>query len=156
MKMRDPHKQISPWLLKAAFTEVFTASSKLQSAKIILGFFPPSSSDNFLNMGAAVFAIHSPVFVPPVKLMAGISGCDTIAAPTFGPRPCTIFKTPFGNPASMQSSASRNAVIGVISLGFAITQLPEASAGTIFQVNRYNGKFHGEIHPAIPTGWRSV
>ena len=134
--MREPHKQISPWLLKAAVTEVFTVSSKLQSAKMMLGFFPPSSSDNFLNIGAAVRAIHSPVLVPPVKLMAGICGCCTMAAPTFGPKPCTMFKTPGGNPASIHNLLNRKAVIGVISLGFAITQLPEASAGAIFHVNK--------------------
>jgi hypothetical protein len=46
--------------------------------------------------------------------------------------------------------------MGVISEGFATTVHPAANAGVIFQVNRYNGRFHGEIHPAIPTGEREV
>lgn len=46
--------------------------------------------------------------------------------------------------------------MGVTSDGFAITQFPAASAGAIFHVNKYNGKFHGEIHPTMPIGWRRV
>src|SRR5437762_2420888 len=116
----------------------------------MLGFFPPSSSDNFLNIGAAVLAISSPVLVPPVNEMALTSLCATIAAPTFGPRPWTIFNTPGGNPASMHSLESMKAVIGVISLGFATTVQPAANAGATFHVNRYRGKFHGEMHPTRP------
>jgi hypothetical protein len=41
---------------------------------MILGFFPPSSNDNFLNFGAAILAILSPAFVLPVKEMAFIAG----------------------------------------------------------------------------------
>ena len=29
---------------------------------------------------------------------------------------------------------------------------PAAMAGAIFQVNKYKGKFHGEIHPTMPSG----
>jgi hypothetical protein len=49
---------------------VFNALSKSQSAKMMFGFFPPSSSEIFLNMGAAVAAILFPVTVPPVNEMA--------------------------------------------------------------------------------------
>ena len=41
---------------------------------MILGFLPPNSSDNFLNLGAAASAIIRPVFVPPVNDMALTSG----------------------------------------------------------------------------------
>ena len=51
--------------------------------------------------------------------------------------------------------ASRR-VTGVTSLGLATTQLPAASAGAIFQVNRYSGRFHGLMQPTTPSGWRSV
>ena len=44
------------------------------------------------------------------------------------------------------------AVTGVISDGFAITQFPAANAGAIFHVNKYNGRFHGEIQATIPNG----
>ena len=35
----------------------------------------------------------------------------------------------------------------------AITQFPVAKAGAIFQLNRYKGRFHGEIHPTMPSGF---
>src|SRR5688572_10120244 len=73
-KILDPQRQISPWLENEELTEVFTALSKSQSAKIMLGFFPPSSSDNFLNIGAATLDISAPVFVPPVNEITGIPG----------------------------------------------------------------------------------
>jgi hypothetical protein len=46
--------------------------------------------------------------------------------------------------------------MGVSSDGLAITVHPAASAGAIFQVNRYNGRFHGEIQPTTPMGVREV
>ena len=116
------------------------------------GFLPPSSNDNFLNIGAAVFAICSPALVLPVKLIALISLCATIAAPQSVPLPCKIFNTPAGNPASAQILVNKKAVAGVTSLGFAITQLPAANAGAIFQVNKYKGKFHGLMQPTTPIG----
>ena len=56
----------------------------------------------------------------------------------------------------MQISDNKNEVIGVISEGFATTQFPAASAGAIFQVNKYKGRFHGEIQPVTPIGFRKV
>src|SRR5687768_1118048 len=119
---------------------------------MIFGFLPPSSSESFLNIGAAVRAISSPVFVPPVNEIALTSRCPTIDAPTFGPRPCTMFRTPAGKPASMQSFESRYAVIGVTSLGLATTVQPEAMAGANFHVKRYSGRFQGEMQPTTPSG----
>jgi hypothetical protein len=52
----------------------------------------------------------------------------------------------------MHISANNVAVNGVNSDGFAITQFPVARAGAIFQVNKYSGRFHGEIQPTIPIG----
>ena len=101
-----------------------------------VGFLPPSSSESFLNIGAAVAAMRAPVVVPPVKLMALIPGWVTMASPTLGPVPWTMFSTPGGNPASMQISPNRQAVYGVISDGLATTVLPAASAGAIFQENK--------------------
>src|SRR5690606_24585545 len=120
------------------------------------GFFPPNSNESFLNIGAAVRAMFSPVFVPPVKEIALMFLCSTMACPAEGPLPCTMFKTPFGSPASVQISPKRKAVIGVISLGFATTVFPAAIAGATFQENKYNGKFHGEMQPTTPMGWRNV
>src|SRR5437764_15442622 len=103
---------------------------------MMLGFLPPSSSEIFLNNGAAASATFFPVTVPPVNEMVLIFGCAVIAAPTFGPVPWTTLRTPFGNPASLQISQSKNAVIGVSSLGFPIAVLPTAIAGAIFQLKR--------------------
>ena len=70
-----------------------------------------------------------------------MSRCVVNGSPTFYPNPCTIFKTPFGRPASIQILLNKNAVIGVTSEGLATTVLPAASAGATFHVNKYNGKF---------------
>src|SRR5947207_7273428 len=119
---------------------------------MMFGFFPPSSSETFLNNGAHVSATFLPVTVPPVNEIVLIFGFTVIAAPTFGPVPWTTLSTPFGNPASAQTSDSKSAVIGVSSLGLAIAVLPTAMAGAIFQLNKYRGKFQGEIKPVIPRG----
>src|SRR6266436_712112 len=93
---------------------------------MMFGFFPPSSSDTFLNNGAHASATLRPVTVPPVNEIVLIFGCAVIAAPTFGPVPCTILSTPLGNPASRVISHSMYAVIGVSSLGLAMAVLPTA------------------------------
>src|ERR1700726_4064304 len=103
---------------------------------MIFGFLPPSSSETFLNNGAQASATFFPVMVPPVNEIVLIFGCAVIAAPTFGPVPWTIFRTPLGNRASCAISQSRNAVIGVSSLGLAIAVFPTAMAGAIFQLNK--------------------
>src|SRR5207249_5701728 len=123
---------------------------------MMFGFLPPSSSETFLNNGAQASATFFPVAVPPVNEIVLIFGCPVIAAPTFGPVPCTTLSTPFGNPASLQISQSKYAVIGVSSLGLAMAVLPTAMAGAIFQLNKYRGKFQGEMSPAMPRGWRRV
>src|SRR5690606_8639369 len=101
-------------------------------------------------------AMRRPTAVLPVNDTALTAGCTTIASPTFGPRPCTMFSTPAGNPISAASEPSIVAVIGVTSDGLATTVLPAASAGAIFQVNRYSGRFQGEIVATTPSGWRRV
>src|SRR6056300_1064803 len=156
MNIREPQRHIWPWFANEDRKVVDKACLKSQSAKMIFGFFPPNSNDNFLNIGAAIFAIVSPVFVLPVNEMALILGSLVMASPTLCPKPCTIFKTPAGMPASMQISDNMNAVIGVISEGLATTQFPAARAGAIFQVNKYSGKFQGEIQPTTPIGLRNV
>src|SRR6266404_7160344 len=133
---RDPHRQTWPWFANEERTLPAMAASRSASAKIIFGFLPPSSSESFLNNGAAASATFLPVTVPPVNEMVLIFGCDVIAAPTFGPVPCTTLTTPFGKAASLQISQSKYAVIGVSSLGLAMAVLPTAIAGAIFQLNK--------------------
>src|SRR5437763_5637986 len=112
------------------------AASRSASAKMMLGFFPPSSNETFLYNGAAAYATFFPVTVPPVNEIVLIFGCAVIAAPTLGPVPWTTLSTPLGNPASAQISHNRYAVIGVSSLGLAMAVLPTAMAGAIFQLNK--------------------
>src|SRR5260370_1953201 len=112
------------------------AASSSASAKMMFGFLHPSSSETFLNNGAQASATFFPVTVPPVKEIVLIFGCAVIAAPTFGPVPCTTLSTPFGKPASLAISHNKYAVIGVSSLGLAMAVLPTAMAGAIFQIHK--------------------
>ena len=82
MNILEPQRQICPWLANEESKVVFIISSKSQLSKMMFGFLPPNSNDSFLNIGAAVLAMYSPVFVPPVKEIALIFGCFTIASPT--------------------------------------------------------------------------
>jgi hypothetical protein len=123
-------------LAKLERTVVATAASRSASAKMTTGFFPPISSESFLNSGPAVRAISAPVRVLPVNETAFTSGWRDIASPTFGPRPWTMLSTPGGNPASSAMRPSQCAVTGVTSDGLATTVFPTASAGATFQVRR--------------------
>src|SRR5260370_24810407 len=134
--MREPHKQTWPWFANDDRTVPAMAASRSESAKTMFGFWPPSSSETFLNNGAAASATFLPVTVPPVNEMVLIFGCAVIAAPTFGPVPCMTLSTPLGKPASRAISHNKYAVIGVSSLGLAMAVLPTAIAGAIFQLNK--------------------
>mmetsp|Transcript_20157 Transcript_20157/g.71283 ORF Transcript_20157/g.71283 Transcript_20157/m.71283 type:complete len:269 (+) Transcript_20157:554-1360(+) len=155
-KMREPARHTWPWLRKAERTVPAMVFSKSQSAKTMVGFLPPSSSDSFLNMGAAVRATWRPVTVPPVKEIIRMSSCATMAAPTSAPSPCTTLSTPGGRPTSVAISASTQAVRGVSSEGLATMVLPIARHGATFHDKRYSGRFQGVMRPHTPMGWRSV
>jgi hypothetical protein len=94
-----------------------------------------------LNIGAAD-AISAPVFVPPVKVIALIFGCDEIALLYL--MPWTIFNTPAAilllhiSDEGMQSWGNFHCFHNSI---------PVINAGAIFQVNRYKGRFHGDMRP---------
>ena len=62
--------------------------------------------------------------------------------------------TPFGKLIESNTSHNKLAVRGVSSLGLATIVLPITKAGAIFQVSKYNGRFHGVINPTVPTGLR--
>mmetsp|Transcript_25418 Transcript_25418/g.30136 ORF Transcript_25418/g.30136 Transcript_25418/m.30136 type:complete len:202 (-) Transcript_25418:479-1084(-) len=163
-KMREPQRQICPELRKVILVTALATSSRRSSpptpwnlsAKTIVAFFPPSSSEALVNLFAAVTATCAPVLVPPVKLMALTVRCDTMGAPTSAPRPCKTFKRPLGAPHWSKRSAIMEAVVGVISEGLATMELPIMRAGAIFQVRRYNGRFHGVIKATTPRGFESV
>ena len=77
------------------------------------------------------------------------------AWPAVSPRPGTTWRTPSGTPASVASSARRNAVSGDCSAGFRTTLFPVASAGPTFQLAISSGKFHGTTAPTTPSGSRT-
>ena len=154
--MREPHRQIWPEFWNAERTMRSRLACQSESANTRVGFLPPSSSDTFFSSGPAMPAMRRPTAVLPVKEIARTASCCTIDSPASTPPPWTTLSTPAGRPASCASSASMAAVAGVTSDGLATTVLPAARAGAIFQVNRYRGRFHGEIVPTTPSGWRRV
>ena len=64
----------------------------------------------------------------------------------------TTFSTPGGTPASVSSSATRNAVNGVSGAGLMTTAFPAPSAGATLRVIIAAGKFQGVIMATTPTG----
>ena len=105
--MREPQRHIWPWLANDDCMVVRSMASKSQSAKMTLGFFPPSSRLSFLKLGAANVLMRAPVAVPPVNEIIGTSGCVTSGSPTPGPVPWTMLRTPAGKPTSSRISLSR-------------------------------------------------
>ena len=63
-----------------------------------------------------------------------------------------MLTTPGGTSASRITSASSNAVSGVVSAGFSTAVFPVARAGASFHAAISIGKFHGMIWPATPIG----
>ena len=147
----EPAQQTSPWLNQIESTTPSIALSKSASSKTIKADFPPSSKLIFLSFPAVSFLINLPTSVEPVNAIFEICLFFTINEPV-SPSPFTIFTTPGGICASMQSSAKNIAVRGVVSAGFNTTVFPAANAGAIFQDNISNGKFHGIIWPITPNG----
>ena len=66
-----------------------------------------------------------------------------------------MFTTPWGRPASTNSSISLAASSGVSDAGLKTTVLPVTSAGMIFQVGIASGKFQGVIAATTPIGRRT-
>ncbi len=71
---------------------------------------------------------------------------------TVGASPVTMLKTPAGRPARSPSSASASAEYGVSADGCATTVQPAAMAAAALRVSIAQGKFHGVISAATPTG----
>ena len=81
-----------------------------------------------------------PTSEEPVKVIARVSSCSTIALPTSEPGPGTTLSQPSGSPASSRISASFSAEIGVCPAGLRTTALPAASAGPSLWATRLSGK----------------
>ena len=109
---------------------------------------------NFFRPAARTMRL--PVAVEPVKLMARTSGWAHSGSPASLPKPCTMFSTPAGMPASSASSPRRAAVRGDSSLIFSTAVLPKARQGATFQVAVMKGTFQGLMSAHTPTGWNRV
>ena len=152
--MRLPAVQRSPLLLKIMKTAASSARARSASSKITNGLLPPSSMLNFFSPAACT--MRWPVSVEPVKEIARTSGWRHSGSPTSRPVPCTMLSTPAGMPASIASSPSRAALMGLSSLIFSTAVLPNARQGAVFHVAVMKGTFHGLMSAHTPTGWKSV
>ena len=96
-----------------------------------------------------------PVGTEPVNDTLWVPGCSTSPLPTWPP-PVNTLSTPAGNPAALASSAMRNRVSGVNSLGLMMMLQPVTSAEASFQMAIMVEKFHGTMPTTTPTGSRKV
>ena len=132
------------------------AKSRLASLSTIIGFLPPSTSEQCLKVFAPVVPIVRPTAVDPVNETARTSGCSSMGAPASPPKPLTMFTTPFGTPASASTRTRLNVESGVSCAGLITHVLPHTSAGRSFQEGIAMGKFHGVIIPHTPSGCRTA
>src|SRR3954468_6621839 len=128
------------------------AGSRLASSSTIMGFLPPSSSEQCLKVLAAVVPTMRPTSEDPVREMARISGCSVSGVPTLDPNPVTTLTTPLGTPASVRARTKLNVDKGVSCAGLITQVLPQTSAGSSFQEGIAMGKFQGVIMPQTPRG----
>src|SRR6202166_990512 len=129
------------------------ARSRLASSSTIMGFLPPSSSEQCLNLLAAMPPIMRPTAEDPVKETARTSGCSASGVPTSAPHPVTTLTTPLGMPASVKARTRLNVESGVSCAGLITQVLPHTTAGRSFHDEMAMGKFHGVIMPQTPIGW---
>src|SRR5207237_8716231 len=117
---KPPHKPLS------------MARSRLASSSTIMGFLPPSSSEQCLKLLAAVVPTIRPTAVEPVREMARTSGCSSSGPPTSEPKPETTLITPRGTPASLRVRARLNVESGVSCAGLITQVLPQTGEGNNF------------------------
>ena len=89
--------------------------------------------------------IPQPTPAEPVKVIARVSSCSTIALPTAEPGPGMTESQPSGRPASWRTRASFRAEIGVCPAGLRTIALPAAIAGPSLWATRLSGKLKGLI-----------
>src|SRR6266496_286673 len=132
------------------------ARSRLASSSTIMGFLPPSSSEQCLKLLAAVVPIIRPTADEPVNEIARTSGCYSRGAPVSGPKPVTILMTPLGSPASASTRTRLKVERGVSWAGLITQVFPHTIAGNSFQEGIAMGKFQGAIMPQTPIGVRTA
>src|ERR1043165_4849831 len=145
-----------PVVPKAPQSAPSMARSRLASSRTIIGFLPPSSSEQCLKLLAAVVPMVLPTELEPVNEIARTSGCSSMGAPASAPKPLTIFTTPLGTPASTKVLTRLKVESGVSCAGLITQVLPQTSAGSSFHDGIAMGKFHGVIIPQTPTGVRTA
>src|SRR5580658_1920420 len=133
-----------------------TASSRFASSSTIIGFLPPSSSEQGLRLRAAVVPMILPTAEEPVKEMARTAGFSVNGAPASGPYPAITLMTPLGTPASVSAWTRLKVESGVSSAGLITQALPQTMAGSNFHEEIAMGKFQGVIMPHTPIAWRTA
>ncbi len=146
--MRWIEMQLWPAWEKAWICALSAAVSQSPSSLTISGAFDPSSRLTFL--WGTRERMSQPTGAEPVKVIARVSSCSTIAFPTSPPGPQTTLSQPSGTPASTRISASLIAEIGVCPAGFSTIALPAARAGPSLWATRLSGKLKGLIAPTTP------
>src|SRR5690348_15779328 len=122
-----------PVVPKAPHNAPSSASSRLASSSTIIGFLPPSSSEQCLKLLAAVVPMVRPTALDPVNETARTSAFSTSGAPVSDPNPVTILTTPLGTPASVSARTRLNVDSGVSCAGLITQVLPQTKAGSNFQ-----------------------
>ena len=117
-----------PWLLKAPFPAICTASSTSKSFSRMRGFLPPSSRAVRLKVLAAARATSWPALGPPVKETIRTRGSSAIWALRASSATGTTFSTPAGRPAWVSTSPRSRLMAGVWGEGFRMKLLPAAMA----------------------------
>mmetsp|Transcript_63079 Transcript_63079/g.150343 ORF Transcript_63079/g.150343 Transcript_63079/m.150343 type:complete len:269 (+) Transcript_63079:384-1190(+) len=139
---------------KAEFMMSLTVMSSSASGMAIRWFLAPPMQSALLPVARAVLSNNSATRELPTKESAAIAGCSASPLATTSV-PCTIEKTPGGQPASARSSPIRISVRGTFSLGFMMRQFPQPMA--IGKVHRGTiaGKLNGTIEATTPRGRRT-
>ena len=123
---------------------------------ISTGAWPPSSSRAGFIAAPASCASCLPTCTEPVRVIMRITGEAISVAEIFAGSPNTRFSTPGGRPASAKHCTKAQAVPGVSSAAFRITEQPAASAALTLRAGELSGTFQGVNAATGPTGWRST
>src|SRR5215469_2115555 len=132
------------------------ARSRLASSSTIIGFFPPSSSEQCLKLLAAIPPTIRPTSDDPVNDTARTSEWSARGVPTIDPYPVTMLITPFGSPASSSARTKLNVDNGVSCAGLITQVFPQTTAGSSLHDGIAMGKFQGVIMAQMPTGCRTA
>ncbi len=116
----------------------------------MLADLPPNSRKTFFTVPAAWAMMRRPVPVEPVNETTSTRGSEVSISPTAaGSEDVRTLSTPAGR-HSAATLPMKVAVHGVSGADFSTTLQPAASAGQIFAMLIWNGKFHGEMAATTP------